>query len=84
MNLRTWISNHPIGQRGELIALIANAFGVSEAAARHYLSGLRAWPANHEAMVFIEKMTGGEVTRHDVAPDAYGPAPTDSSKQAAA
>lgn len=82
MNLRQWISNHPIGQRGELIAAIAGAFGVTEAAARHYLSGLRAWPANHDGMTFIETITEGAVTRHDVAPTVYGPGPGDQPKAA--
>jgi DNA-binding transcriptional regulator YdaS (Cro superfamily) len=83
MNLRQWISSHPIGQRGELIASIATAFGVTEAAVRHYLSGKRAWPAKVDGMAFIEKLTDGAVTRHDILPDTYGPSSLPQRKVAA-
>lgn len=31
----------------------------------------------------IEKITGGQVTRHDLRPDIFGPAPTQEGRDAA-
>ena len=45
MTIRSWVSAHPIGLRGQAIADIAEAAGVTPAAVRHWLSGLRELPA---------------------------------------
>lgn len=65
MNLRTWVSSHPIGERGLVIDRIASAAGVKPAAVRHWLGGLRELPS--ERCPAIEAATG--VSCDDLRPD---------------
>jgi DNA-binding transcriptional regulator YdaS (Cro superfamily) len=68
MNIREWVSKHPIGKRGEAIRRIATACKVEPSAVRHWLAGKRGvrpsyWPA-------LIGVTGGEVTAADLLMDA--------------
>jgi len=68
MNIREWVSSHPIGKRGEAIRRIAQACNVEPSAVRHWIAGKRSirpsyWPA-------LIGATGGEVTAADLLIDA--------------
>lgn len=54
---------------------IAEACGVTPQAVRHWSNGTRRPPCDLESVKAIEAATGGEVTRHDLRPDVFGPAP---------
>lgn len=68
MNIREWVSKHPLGERGKAIGKIAKACGVQAPAVRHWISGARRIDPEHwEAIVDV---TLGEVTIVDLLASA--------------
>jgi len=56
MDIRTWVNDHPKGQRNRAIEQLAAEAGVTPGAVRHWVSGLRKPRLCH--LTAIEKATG--------------------------
>ena len=54
---------------------LARILGVTPQAVNQWVQGTRPVPAQH--CLAIEQATAGSVSRHDLRPDVFGPAPTD-------
>lgn len=52
---------------------LAKVLGVTPQAVNQWVLGTRPVPAQH--CLAIEQATAGKVTRHDLRPDVFGPAP---------
>ncbi|GAB2507279.1 helix-turn-helix domain-containing protein [Microbulbifer agarilyticus] len=60
---------------------LADALGLkSQGQVSQWVKGVRPIPATH--CVAIERITGGAVTRYELRPDVFGPAPTGELKKA--
>lgn len=66
MDLATFVRQH--GQQDA-----AETLGVSQSAISHWLRGRK--PITGERAIKIEERTGGKVTRYELRPDMFGPAP---------
>ena len=56
-------------------AKLAQDLSVSKAAVSHWRHGRYRVPADR--CIDIERVTGGAVTRYDLRPDVFGPAPSE-------
>lgn len=56
---------------------LADAAGCSQQQIAYLMNEAKGISA--EMALKVEKATGGEVTRHDLRPDIYGPAPKDGA-----
>lgn len=74
MKLLTYIEG--MDRRRELAA----ACGASPDYLWQIATGWNKRKASHELARRIEEATAGEVTRHDLRPDIYGPAPADKAE----
>lgn len=63
------------GQKG-----LADALGVTPQQVNQWVNGDRPVPAKH--CLAIEGACSSAVTRHDLRPDVFGPAPTDNAEAA--
>lgn len=72
MNLKTFISTIPIGQKNRFRRLLAEAHGVTFQAVRHWEDGRRTHPHTLEKVKITERLTNGAVTRYDLHPDIFG------------
>jgi DNA-binding transcriptional regulator YdaS (Cro superfamily) len=61
---------------------LATRISVTPQAVNQWVSGLRPVPAKH--CIAIETATGGQVTRHDLRPDVFGPPPSNEPHSVAA
>lgn len=59
---------------------LATALNVKPALVSQWVTGHRPVAAHH--CLPIEQATGGQVTRHDLRPDVFGPAPTSKPEAA--
>jgi DNA-binding transcriptional regulator YdaS (Cro superfamily) len=69
----------PIGRAVKEVgsqSALARAIGVSPQAVQQWLEANRV-PA--ERVLAVESATDGKVTRHDLRPDVFGPAPSESA-----
>jgi len=62
-------------------AVLARQINVSPQVVWQWADGRRPVPAHH--CMAIEEATEGKVTRYDLRPDVFGPAPTKPRKRAA-
>ena len=58
-------------------AKFAQDLGVSKAAVSHWRHNRYRVPADR--CIDVERATGGAVTRYDLRPDVFGPAPTEQA-----
>jgi len=73
MDISTYYSNLPVGGRKAL----ADALDVPPAFLYQIATGRRAVPPT--LCRDVERATGGAVTRYDLRPDVFGPAPTEQA-----
>jgi DNA-binding transcriptional regulator YdaS (Cro superfamily) len=64
MNLREYINTFPRGQRGKVVAKLAEACSVTSPCIWHYCNGIRKIPAK-KIMTLVEA-SGGVITVEDV------------------
>lgn len=60
MDIRSWVEGHPKGLRNKAISGLADACGVTPAAVRHWVAGLRV-PRSDAALKAVT-YTGGQIT----------------------
>lgn len=68
MRLEEWVDQHD--DRMAVRARIAEAFGLTEVAVRHWCNGTRRVPP--ERCLEIEALTEGLVTAQEMRPDVFG------------
>lgn len=77
MDLNTYFKEK--GRRGELAA----SLGLSAAYLWQLASGWDERKPSPQLALRIEEATGGDVTRHDLRPDIFGPPSSDQGREAA-
>jgi DNA-binding transcriptional regulator YdaS (Cro superfamily) len=71
MSIRTWVQGHEVAQRQVAIKGLADACGVSEAAVRHWIAGIRKVKSKY--WTTVQEVTG--LSLAEIRPDIFGPAP---------
>ena len=73
MDLKTWFDQAPKTKRATLIKNYAAAQNITVSTARSRANGHRGHPTDLSSVEITEDFTGGEVTRHDLHPEIFGP-----------
>lgn len=74
MDLRSYINSFPRNQRASIRNQLAEAHGVSEVTVRAWANQTRRHPYTLVAIEITEKVTGHQVTRHELRPEIFGEA----------
>lgn len=72
MDLQTYIKSFPRNQRTSIRTQLAQAHGVSEVTVRAWANLTRRHPYTLNAIMITERVTGNQVTRHDLRPEIFG------------